>query len=381
MVGGIVWVLLLSVVVLILSCLLGWVVARISLRLKNKSFITVFISLLFISVYYFCYFKAQQWIQTLIANAAAYGERIKGAAYGIYLFGRAGEGAGLPLLLVTAVIGALFAVTCIVLSRSFLRIATTTGAVAKTKYREKAAKRRSASRALLMKELGRFTASPNYMLNTGLGVIMLPLAGIAMLWKGPSLFAALENALGDRSGAAGAILCAAICFCSSMNDMAAPSVSLEGKNVWLVQSLPVTAKQVLQAKLHMQLLLTVVPVLFFAVCTAIVVPENLAARVMLVCFALVLVWFAAVYDLALGLRWHNLSWTNELTPIKQSAATAFAVFGLWLYAILIGGLYLLIGTLMGLALYLAAVSALTAIASALLYRWVMRKGTIIFENL
>lgn len=52
-IGSILLVILISVVVLVLSCLLGWVVAKISLKLKNKSFITVVISLLFIGLYYF----------------------------------------------------------------------------------------------------------------------------------------------------------------------------------------------------------------------------------------------------------------------------------------------------------------------------------------
>lgn len=36
-----------SLFVLALSCVLGWVVAKISLKLKNKSFITVLVSLVF----------------------------------------------------------------------------------------------------------------------------------------------------------------------------------------------------------------------------------------------------------------------------------------------------------------------------------------------
>ncbi len=89
--GLLLW-LIVSVLVLLLSCLLGWVVAKISLRLKNKSFVTVLASLLFIAAYYFFYFRATIMIRELIANAAVYGERIKGSAYGLYLFGRIGEG-------------------------------------------------------------------------------------------------------------------------------------------------------------------------------------------------------------------------------------------------------------------------------------------------
>ena len=89
--GPLVMYAVISVFVLILSCSLGWVVAKISLKLKNRSFITVFVSLLFIGVYYFFYFKAQTMIQNLLANASEYGEKIRGSAYIVYLFGRIGE--------------------------------------------------------------------------------------------------------------------------------------------------------------------------------------------------------------------------------------------------------------------------------------------------
>ena len=59
---GIVLLLVVTVIVMILSCVLGWAVAKISLRLKNRSFITVLISLVFIGVYYFFYFRANDLI-------------------------------------------------------------------------------------------------------------------------------------------------------------------------------------------------------------------------------------------------------------------------------------------------------------------------------
>ena len=49
--GCVVQLLLLSVFVLTLSCALGWLVAKISRKLKNKSFVTVILSLVFIGAY------------------------------------------------------------------------------------------------------------------------------------------------------------------------------------------------------------------------------------------------------------------------------------------------------------------------------------------
>ena len=54
---------IISFIILFLSCVLGWCVARISLKLKNKNIVTVIVSLLFIGGYYFFYFRASGMIR------------------------------------------------------------------------------------------------------------------------------------------------------------------------------------------------------------------------------------------------------------------------------------------------------------------------------
>ena len=49
--GGVVLLIVISLFVLALSCVLGWVVANISLKLKNKSVVTLLVSLLFLGGY------------------------------------------------------------------------------------------------------------------------------------------------------------------------------------------------------------------------------------------------------------------------------------------------------------------------------------------
>ena len=97
--GGIMLLVSVSLFVLVLSCLLGWVVAKVSVKLKNKSFVTVLISLVFFGLYYFVYFKASEVLQRIIENAATIGDKIKGAAYPLYVIGRSGEGDPLSVVL------------------------------------------------------------------------------------------------------------------------------------------------------------------------------------------------------------------------------------------------------------------------------------------
>lgn len=376
-VGGVLTVLLVSVIVMVLSCLLGWVVARISLKLKHKSFITVILSLLFLAAYYFVYYKAQGLITLLAENAAVYGAKIRGSAYLLYLFGSVGAGDWLAMGLVTLSQAALLALTLWVIARSFLKIATATG----MRFEHRAVRAQSVQRALLGKELRRFAASPNYMLNCGFGILMLPVAGIALLIKGRALAQLLDDAFGAGADIVPVLLSAALCLLASMNDMAAPSVSLEGRQLWLAQSLPVTPWQVLRAKLDTQLLLTGVPLLFCALCAVIVLPGGAAEMALAVVVALLYTLLSALAALALGLRLPNLTWTNEITPIKQGGSVMLALFVNWFYAIALGGLYFLCGRYLSAAAYLALAAAITAAVCALLLHWVKQRGTRIFAAL
>lgn len=379
--GGLVLLLTVSVIVLVLSCLLGWCVAKISQKLKNKSFVTVLASLAFIVLYYVFYFKAQNIIQDLILNAAVYGEKIKGSAYGLYLFGLTGTGSGASMAIFAALSAVLLAVTWTVLSRTFIGIATSTASAAKTKYRESAAVMRTPFRALLSKEFSKFTSSPNYMLNCGLGILLIPAAGVLMLVKGPALTEIFGEVFAARPGVAWIVITAALCLMTSMNDMSAPSVSLEGKNIWIPQSLPVDSKTVLRAKTVMHLILTCVPMFIAVTCACFLKGNTPAEKIMMFIFPMVFAAFSAVFSSFVGLKMPNLAWTNEIVPIKQSGAVTVALFGGWAVAAVFCGLYFVLGYRLGAAAWLGIWTVVLAAVSLVLWRWIGTKGARIFDEL
>lgn len=378
---GVLLLLIITVIVLLLSCVLGWAVAKISLRLKNKSFLTVLAALLFIAAYYFFYFKANDLIRDLLLNASVYGEKIKGAAYGLYLFGRIGEGDWTAAAIYAAATAALSALVWFLMSRSFVRIATSSGNTEKQRYVEKAVKLRSPFSALLAKEFGRFTSSANYMLNCGLGVLLIPALGVLLLLKGREICLVLGEVFAAHPGTVAVLLCTMLCMLVSMNDMAVPSVSLEGKSLWIPQSLPVKAKTVLRAKLSVQLILTLLPMLFAVLCASFVSGETLAVRLLLVLMPLTFALFWSLLGLFVGIRMPLLNWTDETAPIKQSGAILIIIFGAWGVAAALAGLYLLIGYRLGATAYLAIWTLLSAVGSLLLLRWIDSKGAEAFEAL
>ncbi len=378
-VGGILSVLLISVFVLVLSCALGWVVAKISLKLKNKSIISVLVSLVFIGAYYFFYFKAQTLIQDLVANAAEYGSKIRSAAYPIYLIGRMGTGDWGASAICTAVVAALSALTWGLLAHSFLKIATATGANRKVKYKATNARVHRPLSALTIKELRRFAASPNYMLNCGMGILLLPAAGIAMLVKRSELIGAMTELLGQTDILA-SLAVAAICVISTMNDISAPSVSLEGKGIWIAQSLPIPPWTVLKAKLNAHLLLSGIPTLFCAGCAILALRPNPATAVLMLILPMLFVAWTDALGLCLNLKHPNLTWTAEVQPVKQGLGVAITLFGGWGYGILLGALPFLLQAL-PIALTMLIGAVVTAAFDAVMLIWIKRRGSAIFAGL
>ena len=380
--GGLLITLLISVFVLTISCMLGWLVAKISQKLKHKSMITVLVSLVVIGIYYFGYFEAQGMIQTLLSNAAVYGARIKGAAYPVYLFGSVGVGNLRASVIVSAAVAVLFGSMWLLLSRSFLKITTSTGKVIRREYREKCSRQRSIDVALLSREFSRFTASPNYMLNCGLGIFLMPLCAIVVLWKGGALFEMLDAMFAETAGSVPLLICVVLCGLASMNFMTAPSVSLEGKCLWILQSLPVEHWKIFQAKIRIQLLLTSLPLLLCIVCTAAVYPLYSLQLLMLLLFAGSYVWLMALVGLFLGVKMPTLTWTNEIMPIKQGAPVVLTLFGgLGYMVLLFVGFMLLPGWMLGFCGYMSCFVLVNLFLSVWFYLWLRKKGVERFSGL
>ena len=378
--GGVVLPVDISLFVLTLSCALGWVVAKISLKLKRKSFITVIVSLVFFGLYYFVCFRSQAMITDLLLNAEDVGNRIKGI-YPLYLFGRVGCGDGVAMLIVSAVVIALLALVWYLIARSFLHIATASGNTAKTVYHEKAVKPVSADAALLRKELGRFSASPLYMLNCGLGTVFLVVLAVLALIKGREVFLMMNALFAGGEGFVTVLAALCLCLLAGSNDISTPSVSLEGKSLWIAQSLPIDPWQALRAKLRMHLLITELPLVACAVCVAAVSGAALPEIVMMLVTPMVYVVLSAAFGLFMGLKRPNLNWTSEVAPIKQGLAVFLSMFVGWLVAVALGFLYYALMARVGAVAFLLAVTALFAVLALVLVRWLKTSGAKIYQHL
>ena len=379
--GPLVFSLDVVLLVFILSTALGWVVAKISSRMKNKSIMTTVIALLGIALYYVIYFKAFNTIKDFITNISSADIEIKGAITPLYWIGSTGCGKGLPMLGVTCTVLLILAGVYFLLSKTFLKIVTMKTGVSKTKYKEGKAKVRGTGKALLMKELKRITSSSTILLNCGLGSLIMIIGAVMILIKGSYLYNMLIDVFGPVHGIIAVMTAGAICTISSTVSITAFSVSLEGKSLWILRTLPVSTSQILRAKKYSDLLFTAIPGMLLVFAAALTM--HLGAVNDILAFILVMVSCVLMADLGLfiDLKRTNLNWTNETALVKQSLNVFLTLIAGWIEAglIIVAGLFL--APELGGTAVLGILIAVFAIPLVILELWLRKKGPAAFESL
>ena len=363
---------------MVLSALLGWAVAWLTSRARHKSLVTVAGTLLFLGVYYVVFLRVQELVETLAADVVQAGAAAGRTTAPLALLGRAALGDIPALLLLLAAALGCMALFGRGMAGPYLRLLTRNDGAARAEYHEKACRLRPVRQALLRRELQHLGASPAYLLNCALVSFLLPVLSIAELWQAEAL---RRFAAAYPPEELAVLVCGAVCAVAGMNFLTAPSVSLEGSTLWLLQSLPVTPQQVLRAKLELQLLLTVPGAWLCAGCAmaALRLPLLQGGLVLAVIAAFVLL--TAQFGLLLGLCLPNLHWTSEAVATKQSAASVLAMFGGWGMA---GGMLFFMVWLqdaLPVEAALAVSLALLLCLDVLLRRWLWTNGAKRFAAL
>ena len=368
----------LTLLITVLSCFMGWVVALLASKLKNRSILTVVFALLFIGLYYFCFSRASGLLSELVLHSEEVGRKIATWMYPFYEMGLAAEGNILHLFLFAVEAAVLLGLTWFILTRTFIGIATKKESASKTVYREKRMKNAGADAALLRKEWKRFLGSPTYMLNAGLGSVMLAIIAVGIFLIAPEYIELMTVMFSEFT----VILAAALLgMAASMNIITAPSISLEGKSLWVLRTMPVPTRTIFAAKQKLHVLYTGVPVIAAGVCLTISLKLGPVFGVLIIVTALAETFLCAAFGLFLNLKMPILSWTNETIPVKQSIATLIAMLsGMALTALTALGGYLLLAYLPVWAI-LALFTVVFLAGTVLLERWLLTRGVRIFEAL
>ena len=372
-------ILLLPLLVLTFTCIIAWVLAAVSSRMRNKTIVTMVLYLAFLAAYFYVYMNFNNILTELITNSAQLAGGVA-VVYPVYAFGQAiAAGNLLHMAGFAACCAVPFAVVYAVLSRGFLSVTMRRPVAKKLVYREQKLAVSSASAALLKKELRHFGANGMYILNASLGSILTIAAAVALIIYRDTLVAVLGEL---PQGWTAAFMTIALCFLCATDVISAPSISLEGKTLWLLKSLPVKPRTILMSKVNLHLVIALPPTLIASVCCIIALPMGAADAAAVVLVPALMTLFGALLGVVTNLRFPKFDYINETAVIKNSMSVMITMFASW--GVLAAPVILYVAALdgvIGLTAYLYICAALLAAACAAMYVHLGRGGARRFESL
>ncbi len=376
--------LVLPLLSLALSSVLGFFVALVASRIRNKTLISIFAFVIFFGLYYYVIFKFEDYIALIISNGENIASGIKTFVYPIYCMGAAIAGEIFPIVPFVLSVGAVFALVYFVLSKSFIKLATTKRTGAKRKYRKERYKAGSVSGTLLKKEFSLLWNNATYALNAALGTVFMIFAAVFLLIKGGTVRAIVDSIVSVPEISVSNIISLGIalivCFLSTMNVVTGPSISVEAKTLWLLRSLPVSAWQILSAKLALHLWISVPAALILSTIALVLTRANAFMISAVLVFVVLFNVFYALLGLILNLKLPKLNWTTMTVAVKQSFSVLFTMLiGFAVLTALVIA-YIFTYELIG-GLFIITAEVIMAVAVILLFIYLKKRGTKIFDKL
>lgn len=357
-----------------IACLSGWLLHLLMSRL-NKSLASILFTVVFLCAYFGIYSNANKLLTMLVANSQILAETLSAWIWPIYAMGIGCIGSLWHTLGFIAICMALFLAAYCVLSNTFLHAATASYTSRSARRLELSSYRSSSALwAIIRKELGKFIASPVYLTNMGLGILLCPvLAVCGILFQDKVI--SIVNMIMLPPDMAAMCICAMLSFLVSTMCISTPSISLEGKNLWILKSIPLSAAQILKAKLSMHILLSIPVTAITGLVLAITYHCSPAGMLFCVLIPSLLALLNGLLGMVTGLKWARFDYQNDAYPCKQSISILVSMFGMM-------GIPLGLGLLYGFVLYeyisaiaFLALSAVILFAiCAILYRLMITWG-------
>ena len=234
-------------------------------------------------------------------------------------------------------------------------------------------------RALFKKELKRYLSSTIYVMNSSIGMILLPIFAIAIVFIGYEKIATLLE-IPMVMDMMKIQIVGIIVFCIVMSNTSCVSISIEGKNLWILKSLPIDEMDIFKSKILLNILLTIpISIISFLV-IGIKLNFGLNTIILVMISIVLLAIFSATLGLFINLLYPKLEFTSDVQVVKQGASVIINMISNLLYvAILCGIGYVL--KISNFEVFLVVSNVIIFVSILGMYNLLKYKGAELFKKL
>lgn len=321
---GILGILVLPLLPQTVAIIVGAGIVAVSARCKKRNVVEIVLTILFIIVVFggsiFLSGKEEVDIYEVVKNMAVILENQIRTTYppAIWLGNAMVYANHMEMLLFVGSSVLLFAVLIYVLQKNYVKVNSLLHAhESKSTYEMEVLQKKSILRSLLERELRHYFSSSVYVTNTMVGYLMMVIMSVAILVLG---LEEIEKTVGI-SGVVLPVIPLILGMMPATMSTTVSSISIEGKEWWIVQTLPIQLKDLIRAKILMNLMVVMPFYVLAEILVCIAIKPAGIQLLWMVCFPAVHILWSAVSGIFINLKLPTFNWESEVYVVKQSAAT------------------------------------------------------------
>lgn len=192
-------------------------------------------------------------------------------------------------------------------------------------YKVEKMKEKSVLYALMWKEAKRFTSSITYISNIGMGIFLAILAAIACAVIGVDSLLMKMGLSGYKDNMTYALPVLVLAVLA-MGCTTGVSLSLEGKNYWIVQSLPITKATLYKGKMLFNLSLGIPTAFICSILLMIACKPSIMVSILYFIIMCAGVCLSTTFGMFIGKNFPKFDWEEEIQVIKQGMASTICIF-------------------------------------------------------
>ena len=212
------------------------------------------------------------------------------------------------------------------------------------KYNQSSIKVNNKITSLLKKEFKYYFSSPVYIINTLFGIVLMLIMTLYFCFNSQNFVNLINGDMQEQISLATitkyapVIYFELVIFMSFMTTITSSSISLEGKKINIIKSLPISEKNIIFSKVLFSVILVIPLMLINDLIFIFFVKVKLLDIFLIILLTLIVPTLSAMIGILINLKYPKLKWINEVEVIKQSLSSMNAVFlgmGLGLISVLI----------------------------------------------
>ena len=388
---SIIMLFILPIIPIVISCIIGTVTSSLSSRFKYKNLAQIITTTIVLLGIFYISMNLDGALNYLTKHATSLNDLITKIYYPAGVYAKLSTNFNIIDLLVFILINiAIFIITILILSKFYFKINSRLKKVTTTKkvnINNLTIKKNTITNSLIKKEFSTFFNTPVFIINAGFGLVLFIVAAIGISIKFNDFVPILTDK--DKFNIAkdviynnlSLVVFLLIAMAGFMTSITNSVISLEGKNINIVKSLPIKTKTILMSKIYSSLIITTPPILIGDIILFTRFNMSIIEMILLLILSILIPLISHFIGLIVNLKYPKLDWENSAEVVKQSTSSFVSVMiGIVLLVVNTMIISKVVGKVSSTLILLIAV-LIYLIINIILYLYLINKSTKEFNKL